>query len=35
MLPMPAVQAKPLADVSRSLARWVSSFEPFRRPRNV
>ena len=30
MLTPPAVQAKPVAEISRSIASWIGSFEPFR-----
>ena len=30
MLTPPAVQSKPLAEISRSVATWLGSFEPFR-----
>ena len=29
MLTPPAVQAKSVAEISRSLASWIGSFEPF------
>ena len=30
MLTPPPVQAKPLAEISRSMVSWIGSFEPFR-----
>lgn len=33
MLTPPPVQAKPLAEIGRSMASWIGSFEPFGRYR--
>ena len=30
MLTPPTIQSKPLAEISRSVASWIGSFEPFR-----